>query len=299
MSDDELLAKEFDTHRTRLRAVAYRVLGTYGDADDAVQEAWLRLAGADRSRIDNLSGWLTTVVSRICLDMLRSRRTRAEDELDELDDRDTLESDPTQDPENVAVLDDSVSEALLVVLDRLGPAERLALVLHDVFGVPFDQVAAVIERSPATTRQLASRARRRVRDADVDKARQSQRSAVSAFLHASRNGDMAGLLEILDPEIVLRADRVAVAAAAAAPEGAPQVDRRLTGARAVAAAFQGKAAGAELALIDGRIGAVYAPTGKVVSAIAIRVQDGRVVAIDGCADQDTIALMQIEVLGAP
>ncbi|GGB28350.1 RNA polymerase sigma factor [Flexivirga endophytica] len=296
MSDDEFLAHEFDTHRTRLRAVAYRVLGTYGDADDAVQEAWLRLAGTDRDSIDNLSGWLTTVVSRICLDMLRSRRARAEDELD---DGDAPSAPVTEEPEFVAVHDDSVTGALLVVLDRLGPAERLAFVLHDLFGVPFEQIAAVIERSPDATRQLASRARRRLREADVSSAREQQRSAVSAFLRASRSGDLAGLLEVLDPEIELRADRVAVAAAAAAPGGAPDIDSSLHGVHAVAAAFQGRARGAELALIDGVIGAVYAPGGHVLSAIAARVEEGRIVRIDMCADQDTIAGMRIEILGRP
>jgi RNA polymerase sigma factor (sigma-70 family) len=296
VSDDELLAKEFDTHRTRLRAVAYRVLGTYGDADDAVQDAWLRLAGTDRSSIDNLSGWLTTVVSRICLDMLRARRTRAEEELD---DRDAPAAATVDEPEHVAILDDSLSAALLVVLDRLGPAERLAFVLHDLFGVPFDQVAAVIERSPGATRQLASRARRRVRDVDLNGARQSQRDAVSAFLRASRCGDLAGLLELLDPKIELRADRVAVAAAAAAPGGAPKIDHRLRGAEAVAAAFQGRAQGAELALLDGVIGAVYAPGGRVLSTIAARMRDGRIVQIDMCSDPSTIAGMRIDSLGRP
>lgn len=296
MSDDELLAQEFDTHRTRLRTVGYRVLGTYGDADDAVQEAWLRLARADRGTIDNLSGWLTTVVSRICLDMLRSRHARREDGFDE---DDLGRAKASDEPETAVLREDSVGDAMLVVLDQLGPAERLALVLHDFFGVTFEQIAPVVEKSPDTTRQLASRARRKVRDASVPAARQEQRTAVSAFLRASREGDLTRLLEVLDPQIVLRADRVAVAAAAAAPEGAPQVDRRLEGAQAVAAAFKGKARRAELALIDGRLGAVYAPNGKVLSAIAMRVQDGRIIAIDGCADQDTIALMQIEVLGAP
>ncbi|MGN6414837.1 sigma-70 family RNA polymerase sigma factor [Flexivirga sp.] len=296
MSDDEFLAHEFDTHRTRLRAVAYRVLGTYGDADDAVQEAWLRLAGVDRDSIDNLGGWLTTVVSRICLDMLRSRRTRAEDELDS---DDAPLAAVMEEPEFVAVHDDSVTNALLVVLDRLGPAERLAFVLHDLFGVPFEQIAAVIERAPDATRQLASRARRRVREADVSSARKQQRSAVSAFLRASRSGDLAGLLTVLDPQIELRADRVAVAAAAAAPGGAPEIDSSLHGVHAVAAAFQGRAAGAELALIDGVIGAVYAPDGRVLSTIAARVRDGHIVRFDVCADQETIALMRIEILGRP
>lgn len=296
MSDDEFLAREFDAHRTRLRAVAYRVLGTYGDADDAVQEAWLRLAGADRSSIDNLSGWLTTVVSRICLDMLRSRRTRGEQELDDEAD---MEEPTTEGPEYVAVQSDSVGAALLVVLDTLTPAERLAFVLHDLFGAPFEQIAPVVEKSSDATRQLASRARRKVRSAALPEARDRQRTAVSAFLRASRSGDLAGLLRVLDPDIELRADRVAVAAAAAAPGGAPEIDHRLRGAQAVAAAFQGRAKGAQLALIDGVIGGVYAPGGKVLSTIAARIRDGRIVRIDMCADQDTIAGMEIKLLEVP
>lgn len=296
MNDNESLARDFDAERTRLRAVAYRILGTYGDADDAVQETWLRLDRTDRSSIDNLRAWLTTVVSRVCLDMLRSRSARREDELAE---DDQALTGPSDGPEALAVQDDSVNDAVLVVLDRLGPAERLAFVLHDLFSVPFEQIAAVIERSPDATRQLASRARRRVRDADVPKAQARQREAVAAFLRASREGDLATLLTVLDPQIELRADRVAVAAAAVAPGGAPEIDHRLRGAQAVAAAFQGRAQGAELALIDGVVGAVYAPGGTVVSAIAARVRDGRVVSLDVCADRETIALMRIEVLGAP
>nr|WP_221185877.1 sigma-70 family RNA polymerase sigma factor [Flexivirga oryzae] len=290
------MARDFDAERTRLRAVAYRILGTYGDADDAVQETWLRLDRTDRSSIDNLRAWLTTVVSRVCLDMLRSRSARREDELTE---DDQALTGPSDGPEALAVQDDSVNDAVLVVLDRLGPAERLAFVLHDLFSVPFEQIAAVLERSPDATRQLASRARRRVRDADVPKARARQREAVAAFLRASREGDLATLLTVLDPQIELRADRVAVAAAAVAPGGAPEIDHRLRGAQAVAAAFQGRAQGAELALIDGVVGAVYAPGGTVVSAIAARVRDGRVVGLDVCADRETIALMRIEVLGKP
>lgn len=296
MSDDESLAREFDTHRTRLRAVSYRILGTYGDADDAVQEAWLRLADADRDDIDNLSGWLTTVVSRICLDMLRSRRTRGEQELD--DEIDPLETAP-EGPEFLSLQADSVGAALLVVLDRLGPAERLAFVLHDLFGVPFEQIAAVIEKSTDATRQLASRARRKVRDVSLPEAREQQRTAVSAFLRASREGDLARLLEVLDPEIELRADRVAVAAAAVAPGGAPDLDDRLRGAAAVAAAFQGRARGAQLALLDGVLGAVYAPGGRVASTIAFRVRDGHIVHVDVCADQEVIAGMRVEVLEVP
>lgn len=297
MSDNEFLAREFDGHRTRLRSVAYRILGTYGDADDAVQEAWLRLSWANHDAIENLDAWLTTVVSRVCLDMLRARRSRGEHELNT---EETIEDEPATDPEVVALQQDSVSTALMVVLDRLTPAERLAFVLHDLFAVPFEQIAAVIEKSPAATRQLASRARRRVNGADLTRARQHQRGVVSAFLRASREGDLTRLLEVLDPELELRADRVAVAAAAVAPGGAPVIDRTLHGAAAVAAAFQGRAKAAELALIDGVVGAVYAPGGQVVSALAIRVdREGRVVHIDITADPETIAQLDIEVLGAP
>lgn len=296
MDDDELLAREFEARRRRLRTVAYRILGTYGDADDAVQEAWLRLRRVDRGRIDNFDGWLTTVVSRVCLDMLRARRSRAEEVLEDSGDSPETSADS---PESIALHDDSVGAALMVVLDTLGPAERLAFVLHDLFAVPFDQIAPVIERTPDASRQLASRARRRVGNADPTAVHRRQRLVVSAFLRASREGDLAALLQVLDPSIELRADRVAVAAAAAAPGGAPELDHTLRGAAAVAAAFQGRARGAELAVIDGVIGAVFAPGGRVLSAIAARIRDGRIVRIDVCADQETIAGMRIEVLGAP
>ncbi|GAA1481797.1 sigma-70 family RNA polymerase sigma factor [Gordonia sinesedis] len=292
MNNADVLAHEFDSHRARLRAVAYRILGTYGDADDAVQEAWLRLNRSDDAAIANLGGWLTTVVSRVCLDMLRSRRLRGE----QLGDEDPAEVTP-ETPESLALQADLVGAALIVVLDTLSPSERLAFVLHDLFGVPFDQIAPVVERTPDATRQLASRARRRVRGAPVEDARIEQREVVRAFLRASREGDLAGLLEVLDPEIELRADRIAVQFAAAAPAGAPRLDSALHGAEAVAAAFRGSAKGAEIALIDGVVGAVYAPGGQVLSVIAARVRAGRVTAIDVCADQETIARMEIELLG--
>ena len=208
MDDQQLLAEQFEQHRTHLRAVAYRMLGSITEADDAVQEAWLRLSRSDADTIENLGGWLTTVVSRVCLNVLRSRTTRREDPLDPHVPDPIVTVEGTLDPEEEAMLADAVGVALLVVLETLTPAERLAFVLHDTFAVPFDQVAAVLGRSPEATRQLASRARRRVRGAtappDADVAR--QRAAVDAFFAAARAGDFEGLVALLDPDVVARSD---------------------------------------------------------------------------------------------
>ncbi|HEY2792865.1 MAG TPA: sigma-70 family RNA polymerase sigma factor, partial [Micromonosporaceae bacterium] len=236
MDTQDRLADEFEAHRAHLRAVAYRMLGSATEAEDAVQEAWLRLSRADADSVDNLGGWLTTVVARICLDMLRSRKSRREE---------PLESSPvrhsTADPEQEAVLSDSVGLALLIVLDTLAPAERLAFVLHDMFDVPFDEIAPIVDRSEAAARQLASRARRRVQGADPDAPPDQERDAerrravVEAFLAAARGGDFEALLTVLDPDVVVRADRIAAAAGA---------DPETRGALAVAGMFNGRAEGA-------------------------------------------------------
>ncbi|AKU15653.1 sigma-70 family RNA polymerase sigma factor [Luteipulveratus mongoliensis] len=302
MNDNDLLAAQFEEHRLHLRAVAYRILGTYGDADDAVQEAWLRLSRSDATAIDNLGGWLTTVVSRICLDMLRSRSTRREDPLDERP-VETAGADDGADPETEAVQADSLGAALLVVLDTLAPAERLAFVLHDLFGMPFDEIAPIVDRTPAAARQLASRARRRVQGASTEADQARQREVVEAFLEASRNGEFQRLLSLLDPDVVLRADQIAVETAAAAvaqggpaAQGAPLLARLVRGQNAVAEAFSGRAKAAQVALIDGSFGAVWAVEGVVRSVFMVSLRDGRVASLDVVVDPEHIADLDIQIL---
>ncbi|MEJ2861227.1 sigma-70 family RNA polymerase sigma factor [Actinomycetospora flava] len=290
--DETDLAERFETHRPHLRAVTLRLLGSPAEADDAVQETWLRLARTDTSEVENLRAWLTTVASRVALSMLRSRGTRAESPIDDAPEA----ADPEPNPEARAAQADALGGALLVVLERLDPAERLAFVLHDMFAVPFDEIATVVERSPAAARQLASRARRRVRggsaETDADPAR--RREVVEAFLTAAREGDFAGLLSVLDPDVELRADRVAVAAAAANP-GAPAVTDAMHGADAVARVFCGRARAAQPALVDGALGAAFAPGGTVYSAFDLVVVGGRIVAIEMIADPDVLASVDVEL----
>ncbi|GLZ45658.1 RNA polymerase sigma factor [Actinomycetospora sp. NBRC 106375] len=287
------LATAFETHRPHLRAVTLRLLGSTAEADDAVQETWLRLARTDVSEIENLRAWLTTVAGRVALSMLRSRGTRAESPIDDAPDA----TDPEPSPEARAAQADALGAALIVVLERLDPAERLAFVLHDLFAVPFAEIATVVERSPAAARQLASRARRRVQGgsdtAEADTAR--RREVVDAFLTAAREGDFAGLLAVLDPDVELRADRVAVAAAKANP-GAPDVDETLHGADAVARVFCGRARAAQPALVDGLLGAAFAPGGKLYSAFDIVVVDGRIAAIEMMADPEMLAGLDVTML---
>jgi RNA polymerase sigma factor (sigma-70 family) len=317
------VARDFEAHRARLRAVAYRVLGSTSDADDAVQEAWLRLGRTDAGQVDNLGGWLTTVVARISLDMLRARTARRETPWDaELSETDTrprevrLRPGPAAppDPAAEAELADSVGVALLLVLDSLTPAERLAFVLHDLFGLPFEEIAGIVDRSPAATRQLASRARRRVRSAQVqgDADRSRQRRVVEAFLAASRAGDFAALLELLDPEVVMRADD------AAAAMGAVAVVR---GRSEVAGVFNGGARAARLALLGrgaatlaaprspagpgseetglGQVGAVWTMRGEPKIAFAFTVVGERVVGIELIADPEWLATTDITYLPEP
>jgi RNA polymerase sigma factor (sigma-70 family) len=300
---DEELAREFEAHRARLRGVAHRVLGSASDADDAVQEAWLRLGRTGDAGIDNLGGWLTTVVARISLDMLRSRTSRREDPWDrELADlvresRDErvrgLDPPAHPDPAVEAELADSVGAALLVVLDSLGPAERLAFVLHDLFGLPFDEIAEVLDRSPAATRQLASRARRRVRSAQVqgDGDRARQRRVVEAFLAASRGGDFTGLLELLDPDVVVRADPAAVAMGAAAT---------IEGRAGAAERFNGAAQAARLAILGGDptspVGAVWTLRGEPKVAFAFTLEGERICLIDLIADPEWLATTELTFL---
>jgi len=282
---DDWLAEQFEQHRNHLEAVAYRMLGSRTDADDAVQEAWLRLSRAGAEGVDNLGGWLTTVVSRVCLDMLRSRTSRREDPLGS----GAPEVPGDADPEREAVVADAVGPALLVVLETLAPAERLAFVLHDMFAVPFDEIAPIIGRTAVAARQLASRARRRVQGADAsgstDVAR--QREIVDAFLAASRGGDFDALLTLLDPDVVLRADRVA------AEMGA---DAEVRGARAVAETFAGRARVAQPALIDGAPGLVFAQGGTTRVVFDLTIVGDTIVGIELVADPEVIEALDLVVL---
>jgi RNA polymerase sigma-70 factor, ECF subfamily len=292
MDERAWLTERFEEHRTRLRAVAYRMLGSVSEADDAVQEAWLRLSRADTSSVENLTGWLTTVVARVCLNMLRTRESRREEPLDVHVPDPIINHEDGGDPEQEALLADSVGLALLVVLDTLTPAERLAFVLHDMFAVPFDEIGPMIERSPAAARQLASRARRRVKgvapvpDADLSR----QRRVVDAFLAASRGGDFDALVALLDPDVVLRADR------AAGPTRAPIVIR---GAHAVA---KGAFAASERvrftqpALVNGAVGLVMAPRGRLFLVLGFTITDSKITEIDVIADPDRLRQLDLAVL---
>src|ERR671913_46384 len=279
MDEHDWLGEHFEANRTHLRAVAYRMLGSLSESDGALQEAWLRVSRSDASSVENLGGWLTRVVARVCLDMLRSRKSRREESLDapELA-RPAIRANGV-DPEQEALLADSVGLALLVVLEMLEPAERLAFVLHDMFAVPFDEIAPIVGRTPTAARQLASRARRRVHGAaktsGADVA--SHRKVVDAFLAAARSGDMAGLLAVLDPNVVLRADRAAVRLGGVA---------ELSGAEAVAANFKGKAQQARSALVDGALGVVVAPQGRLLLVLNLTFAGDRIALIDVVADPD-------------
>ena len=291
MDADDVLAERFEAHRGRLRAVAYRMLGSVSEAEDAVQEAWLRLHRSDADAVENLGGWLTTVVARVALNMLRARRTRPEVPLDAHVPDPVVGSADGSDPEQEALLADSVGLALLVVLETLPPAERLAFVLHDMFAVPFDEIAPIVERSPAAARQLASRARRRVRGAapapETDLAR--QREVVDAFLAASRGGDFEALVAVLDPDVVLRAD-------VGAGGGAAGVSRVIRGAREVAAqalTFSHLAGHARAALVNGSVGIVTAPDGRPVAVMGLTFGNGRIVGIDLLADPDRLARLDL------
>jgi RNA polymerase sigma factor (sigma-70 family) len=289
MDQRDWLAERFETHRPRLRAVAYRMLGSGSEADDAVQEAWLRLSRADAGEIENLGGWLTTVVARVCLNLLQSRKSRREEPLGAHLPEETATGQDGPDPEQQALLADSVGLALLVVLDTLAPAERLAFVLHDMFDVPFEEIAPIVGRSPAAARQLASRARRRVRGAeaapDADHAR--QRAVVDAFLAAARGGDFQALLAVLDPDVVLRSDQAAVQVGASG---------ELHGAAVVADTFAGRARAARPALIDGAAGLVWTPGGVPRVVFGFTIAGGRIVAIDVVADPERLSRLQVALL---
>jgi RNA polymerase sigma-70 factor (ECF subfamily) len=287
--DREWLAERFEADRTRLQAVAYRLLGSAGEADDAVQEAWLRLRRTDPDDVVNVGGLLTTVIGRVCLDRLRSRRARPEESLDPYTaDAPAVAGD---DPADQVLLADSVGTALWMVLDLLAPAERVAFVLHDVFAVPFDEVGDILERSPEAARQLASRARRRLQGsaptAAIDLVR--QRDVVDAFLRAAREGDFDALLRLLHPDVVLQPDAAAVAMGSL---------RETRGADAVASALSGGARGAQLAIVDGVAGFVWAPGGTLRGVVEFTVVGDRIVAIDVTGDAERIGRLDIVTLDA-
>lgn len=293
MDANNALAREFEQHRGHLRSVAHRMLGSAAEADDVVQEAWQRYAAADTSEVANLRAWLTTVTARLCLNVLRRRRVHPEEPLDARVPDPVVVLGGPLDPEHEAVLADSVGLALLVVLESLPPAERLAFVLHDVFAMPFDEIAAIVDRSPAAARQLASRGRRRVQAApttpDPDIAR--QRHVVDAFFAAARDGDLDALVAVLDPDVVLRADAGEGAVGSVVVRGASTVAGR-------AVLFAGAASRhLEPAVVDGAAGIVVVVDGQPVSVMGFTVVDGRVVAIDVLADPERLAGLGLELGG--
>src|SRR3954452_3926512 len=290
-TEDDWLAERFEDNRTHLQAVAYRMLGSVSEADDAVQESWLRLSRAGTDDVENLRAWLTTVVARVCLDMLRSRRSRREEPLGPHVPEPIVSREDGLDPEHEALLADSVGLALLVVLDTLAPAERVAFVLHDLFGVPFDEIAPIVGRSATATRQLASRARRRVRGGapapDADLAQ--QRRAVAAFLAAARAGDFEALLEVLDPDVVFRVDAGAGAERARPPVvGAAAVARHVL-ARGVRFAPLGRPA-----LVNGAAGIVVGAPGRPAAVVGVTVSGGRIAAIDLIVDREKLDALPVD-----
>lgn len=292
INQDIALAERFEEHRPRLRAVAYRMLGSLSEAEDAVQETWLRLARTGDDEIDNLAAWLTTVIARVCLNVLRGRRTRREEPLEFHLPDPVVEPEGRTDPEHEAMLADAVGMALVVVLDTLLPAERLAFVLHDMFAVPFDDIAAMLERSPEATRQLASRARRKVRDTaprpDPDLHR--QREAVDAFFAAAHDGDFDRLLTVLDTDAVLRVD---------GGTARPGRIRVLQGAATIAGQAKGAAKLTQYlrpVLVNGAAGGIVIARGRVLAVIGFTVVDGRIVAIDILNDLDRLAALDLDAV---
>jgi RNA polymerase sigma factor (sigma-70 family) len=286
MSEDDWLVRRFEAGRPRLRAVAYRMLGSLSEAEDAVQEAWIHAAARGADDVANLEGWLTTIVARVCLDMLRSRKSRREEPLP------PEEATLATDPEQEAVLADSVGLALLVVLDTLQPAERVAFVLHDMFGLPFGEIAAVTGRTPAAARQLASRARRRVHGTSpIPRARLArQREVAAAFFAASRGGDLGALLAVLDPDVVLHADATAV------PSGSPVTLRGAAAVARGAVTASARSRYSALALVNGRPGIVMAPLGRLTLALAFTITGDKISRIDVIADPVDLAQLDLAVL---
>ena len=303
MSRNEMMVEQFEANRSHLRAVAYRMLGSLSEADDAVQEAWLRLSRSDTSGVQNLAGWLTTVVARVCLDMLRSRKAKAEQTLEEIAEpvvttsgaKTVSQGSVDSDPEQEAILAESVGLALLVVLDTLAPAERLAFVLHDMFAVPFDEIAAIVGRSEDATRQLASRARRRVQGADKvrDKGVSAQRKVVDAFLAAIRAGDFDGLIAVLDPDVVVRAE---------SPEGVREIRGAQNWAKS-ALAYQRShpvaqfARSVQSALVDGSAGIILAPHGRLSRVLRFTIADGKIREVEIIVNPERLRGLEIRTLG--
>jgi RNA polymerase sigma-70 factor (ECF subfamily) len=289
MSERDYLAERFEEHRTHLRAVAYRMLGSVSEVDDAVQEAWLRLSRADATGIDNLGGWLTTVVARVCLDMLRSRQSRREEPFTPDAPEPVATGTSGSSPEQEALLADSVGLALLVVLDKLAPAERLAFVLHDMFAVPFEEIAPMIGRSAEAARQLASRARRRVRGgAAPDPDLMRQREVVEAFITALRAGDFEGLLAVLDPDLVVRADML--------PSGAPTEIRGAAVWAKGAVAYGHLARLTQPALVNGAIGVVVAPRGRLVRALRFTIANGKIAEIEVIGNPARLVELDVSIV---
>ena len=288
MDEKDFPGNLFEASRERLTAVAYRMLGSRSEAEDAVQETWLRLSRSDTSAVDNLGGWLTTVVARICLDALRQRKSRREAPL-EFSETAPEPAAPDAGPDHEMVLADSVGLAMLVVLETLTPAERIAFVLHDMFDLPFDEIGPIIDRSPVATRQLASRARRRVRGtpAVAERDLERQRAVVEAFLAASRGGNFEALLAVLDPDVVVRAD-----AAALRLGGSTEPH----GAEAVARSFLGRAQAARPVLVDGALGLVVAPHGRLMLVVRITFANGRIAEMEGVAEPATLARLKLATL---
>ncbi len=298
MAEQGWLTERFEENRPRLREVAYRMLGSLSEAEDAVQEAWLRLHRVDAATVDNLGGWLTTVVSRVCLDVLRSRKSRREEPMGAQDTEPSAIRGEGADPEGEAVLADSVGVALLVVLDTLTPAERLAFVLHDLFAVPFDEIGSILGRSPAAAKQLASRARRRVRGAPVpsDAGRARQREVVEAFLRAARAGDLEGLLAVLDPDAIVRID---AAARMDAPPSEAGKAREVRGASTWAKRFiefSQRLRFVQLALIDGSVGVIHAPRGKLSRALTFTFASAKVTRVEVIGDPARLRELDVAVL---
>jgi RNA polymerase sigma factor (sigma-70 family) len=295
MTENDWLADRFQENRSHLRGVAYRILGSSGEADDAIQETWLRLTKSDTDRIENLGGWLTTVVARVCLDMLRSRKVRKEEPLEEniLEKPQALSP---NDPVEEAQLADSVGSALLMILRTLTPAERVAFVLHDLFALPFEEIASTLGRSEVATRQLASRARRRVRGgAESREDETKKRMIVAAFLTASREGRFNDLLQLLDPDISLYADDMAVKTAEAnKAKGAPPFQNEMKGAETIAETFKGRALAAQLALIDGSVGTTWIAGGKPRVAFLFFIENGKIREINVVMDPEDLKEMEVK-----
>ena len=294
MPDRDTLAERFEEHRAHLRAVAYRMLGSLADAEDVVQDAWLRASRADTSEIQNLGGWLTTVVARLCLDRLRTRASRREEPMKVAFPDPIVSSADGVDPEQEALLADSIGLAMLIVLETLTPAERLAFVLHDTFGLPFEQIAPIVQRSPVATRQLASRARRQLRGAttSAEVPLQRQWELVDAFLAASREGDLAGLVKVLDPDVVVRAH-------AGAGGSLLGRTREVRGAEAVARqalVFRRFASGARRALVNGAAGAVVFDAGRPYAVVALRFDRSAITEIDFLIDPERLARLDLSAV---